>query len=181
MRLEEEGRQGRKAASGSWTLLRESLVLASGEIAAGMVNERLKSVALFSGTICYDRRSVGKSPRGASPGDRSRRSAMRLTSKCLVVALSALFAATPAVPAAAMPLPVVKVQPVEAGTGAQLVDHRWGYRRHWRGGHRWGRYEGRRWYPRGRYDDWRGGRYGYYHGYRHRHRSDAWVPLAILG
>ncbi|MGB3812241.1 MAG: BA14K family protein [Shinella sp.] len=106
---------------------------------------------------------------------------MRLTSKCLVVALSALFAATPAVPAAAMPLPVVKVQPVEAGTGAQLVDHRWGYRRHWRGGHRWGRYEGRRWYPRGRYDDWRGGRYGYYHGYRHRHRSDAWVPLAILG
>lgn len=106
---------------------------------------------------------------------------MRLTSKCLVVALSALFAATPAVPAAAMPLPVVKVQPVEAGTGAQLVDHRWGYRRHWRGGHRWGRYEGRRWYPRGRYDDWRGGRYSYYHGYRHRHRSDAWVPLAILG
>lgn len=85
---------------------------------------------------------------------------MKLASKSLVVALSALFAATPAVPpAGAMPLPVVKVQPVEAATGAQLVDHRRYYRRHWRGH----RHHGRRWY-------------------RHRHHhSNAWVPFAILG
>ena len=107
---------------------------------------------------------------------------MRLISKCLVVALSALFATTPAVPSAgAVPLPVVKMQPAEAGTGVQLVDHRWQYRRHWRGGHRhWrgrDRYEGRRWYPRGRYDNWRGYRYGH----RYRHRDNAWVPFAILG
>lgn len=107
---------------------------------------------------------------------------MRLTSKCLVVALSALFAATPAVPAGAVPLPVVKVQPIEAGKGVQLVDHRWQHRRHWRGGSRhWGgyrHYEGRRWYPRGRYDNWRG---GYRYGHRYRHRDNAWVPFAIMG
>ena len=112
---------------------------------------------------------------------------MRLTSKCLVVALSALFAATPAVPAGAVPLPVVKVQPVEAGQGVQLVDHRWHGRRHWRGHRHWrggdrywrGRhYEGRRWYPRGRYDNWRS---GYRYGHRYRHRDNAWVPFAIMG
>ena len=104
---------------------------------------------------------------------------MRLTSKCLVVALSALFAATPAVPTSAMPLPSVKVQPVEAGNGVELVQDRI-YRRHWRGGHRhWQRgnrhwsghrhYDGRRWYPRHRY------------GRHYRHRDNGWVPFAILG
>ncbi len=85
---------------------------------------------------------------------------MKLTSKCLAVALSALFAATPAVPAAAMPLPAVTVQPVEAGNAVQLVDHR----RHWRHRH-WGPYERRR----------------YYRHRHHRHHSNAWVPFAILG
>ena len=80
---------------------------------------------------------------------------MRFTSKCLVVMLSALFGATPAVPAGAVPLPVVKVQPAEAGTGVQLVDHRRYHRRHWRGGYRYG--------------------------HRYRHRDNAWVPFAILG
>ena len=100
---------------------------------------------------------------------------MRFTSKCLVVALSALFAATPAVPAGAAPLPVIKAQPVEAGAGVQLVEHRWSGRRHWRGERRH-RYEGRRWYPHARYDGWRERRYRHY-----RHRDNAWVPFAIMG
>jgi len=83
---------------------------------------------------------------------------MKLTSKCLAIALSALFAATPAVPAGAMPLPVAAAQPIEAGNAVQLVDHR-GYWRH--------RHEGP--YERRRY--WR---------HRHHH-SNAWVPFAILG
>lgn len=127
---------------------------------------------------------------------------MRLTSKCLVIALSALFAGTPAVPAGAAPLPVVNIQPVEKATGVQLVDHRiyprrhwrgndrqwrrghdpqWGRDREWRGNRQWGRHQGRhyrdRWYPRGRYDNWRGERHGRYY----RHRDNAWVPLAIMG
>jgi BA14K-like protein len=114
---------------------------------------------------------------------------MRLTSKCLVVALSALFAATPAVPAGAMPLPVVKAQPVEAGTDTQLVQYRrhWrGHHRHWRGDRHWGRYEGRRWYGHRHYrhyrHDWRDGRPGYRYGYRrYRHHDNAWVPFAMFG
>lgn len=110
---------------------------------------------------------------------------MRLTSKCLVVALSALFAGTPVGPVGAMPLPVVKVQPAETSTGAQLVDHRvyprrhwrgnrhWRGDRHWRGNRGWNRHHGRyyrdRWHHRRHY-----GRY-------YRHRDNAWVPLAILG
>ncbi len=100
---------------------------------------------------------------------------MRLTSKSLVVALSALFATTPLVPAGAMPLPVAKVQPVQTGESVQLVDHRFHGRRYWRG-HRHD--AGRRWYPRGRYDNWRG---GYRYGHRYRHRDNAWVPFAIMG
>ena len=106
---------------------------------------------------------------------------MRLSSKCLAVALAALFAVTPAVPAGAMPLPVVTAHPVEAGTGVQLVDHRY-YRRHMRTTRSWGNsdgdtgYYGRRVYR----DGWNDGRRGYRYHRRHRH-SDAWVPLAILG
>jgi len=83
---------------------------------------------------------------------------MKLTSKYLAVALSALFAALPAGPAGALPLPAVTARPVEAGTAVQLVDHR----RYWRHRH-WGPYEGRR--------HWR----------RHHHHGNAWVPFAILG
>ena len=87
---------------------------------------------------------------------------MRLISKCLAVALSALFAATPAVPANAMPLPAVAVQPVASGDAVQLVEHRRYIRRHWRGHRHWG---GRR----------------YYRHRHHHHHSNAWVPFAILG
>jgi hypothetical protein len=104
---------------------------------------------------------------------------MRLSSKCLAVALAALFAATPTVPAGAMPLPAVKVQPVEAKTGVQRVDHRRYHRRIWR----YDRFEernGDNYHRRGyRYRDYDGHR-GYRYGHR-RHRSNAWVPFAILG
>lgn len=102
---------------------------------------------------------------------------MRLTSKCLVVALSALFAATPVVPASAMPLPVVKVQPAETSNGAQLVDHRVYPRRHWRGNRQWRGNRGYRHHGRYYRDRWHDRRHGRYY----RHRSNAWVPLAILG
>ncbi len=49
---------------------------------------------------------------------------MRLSSKCIVVAFSALFAITPMVPAAAMPLGAVKAQPVEGGADVTLIDQR---------------------------------------------------------
>jgi hypothetical protein len=87
---------------------------------------------------------------------------MRLTSKCLAVALSALFAATPAMPVNAMPLPAVTVQPVASGDAVQLVEHRRYIRRHWHGHRHWGE---RRYYR---------------HRHRHHH-SNAWVPFAILG
>ncbi|WP_411033188.1 BA14K family protein [Shinella sp. BYT-45] len=118
---------------------------------------------------------------------------MRLTSKCLAVALSALFAATPAVPAGAMPLPVAKVQPVEAATDVLRVDHRPYVRRHWRGHRHWRHHEGRRWHGHRAYRDWYGGRPSYRHGWyggrpgyryghrRYRHRDNSWVPLAIMG
>lgn len=94
---------------------------------------------------------------------------MKLASKCFVVALSALFAATPVVPAGAMPLGVTKAQPAStAGQGnVQLVidgqqggrslhlapdDARiWRYRdrgRNWDRGRdvrRWDRRDARRW------------------------------------
>jgi len=110
---------------------------------------------------------------------------MRLTSKCLVVAISALFAATPVVPAGAMPLPVVKVQPADDGATVvqRVADRRyWRKLRHSRG-HIWNRHD-RRWYGQrhGRYDGWRSYRHGpRYRYYRHRHHSGAWVPFAIMG
>ncbi|MGB3874436.1 MAG: BA14K family protein [Shinella zoogloeoides] len=126
---------------------------------------------------------------------------MRPTSKCLVVAISALFAATPVVPAGAMPLPVVKVQPADDGASVvqRVADRR--YWRKWRnsGGQNWNRHDRSGYGPRhdrsgygprhNRYDRGRyyrhgpryyrhGPRYGYY---RHRHHSDAWVPFAMMG
>ncbi|WP_337182791.1 BA14K family protein [Shinella sp.] len=116
---------------------------------------------------------------------------MRLTSKSLVVAISALFAVTPVVPAGAMPLPVVKVQQADNGLAVQRVDDR-RYLRKFRHSRTsgWSQNSERRWsgqrmyrhhrYDRGRYYDRRyyrhGPRYGYY-----RHRDNAWVPFAAMG
>ncbi|UDF30549.1 UNVERIFIED_ORG: BA14K family protein [Roseateles sp. XES5] len=128
---------------------------------------------------------------------------MRLSSKCLVVALSALFAATPVVPVSATPLPVVKVEPAGGGTDVQLVrdgDPRWYLRRQWRGPirgekewygdsaqrERWAerRWDGRRWDRRHGYrDGWYRGHRGYRYarpGYR-RHDNGFWFPLAAFG
>lgn len=121
---------------------------------------------------------------------------MRLSGRCFAVAMSALFAFTPVVPAEAMP--VAKVQTRAAEGNVQLVqnniaqefirrerssrnrsgwrdrDHR-GWRserrshRHWRGhrGHRHGWYRGHRGY--------RYARPGY------RHYNGYWFPLAAFG
>jgi hypothetical protein len=128
---------------------------------------------------------------------------MKFLNKCIVVAMSALFAATPVVPAGAMPLPVPKVQPVAAtgGDTTQLVryDDRarpyvyrrnsWRGERGWRGDRGW-RAE-RRWHGRDRNVGWRdrGDRYGWYRGHRgyrynrpgYRYHDGYWFPFAAFG
>lgn len=122
---------------------------------------------------------------------------MKFLSRCMIVAMSALMAATPVVPANAMPLPVVKAQPVAktGGEGVQFVRDNDGRRiwlrrnsdRGWRSGRnstwraeRWERRPGRsydrRWSDsrRYRYRDrdvgWRGDR-GYRDGWYRGHRG----------
>ncbi|HEV7245818.1 MAG TPA: BA14K family protein [Shinella sp.] len=118
---------------------------------------------------------------------------MKFISKVLAMAMSALFAATPVVPANAMPLPVAKIQTTatEGGTSVQLVrDHnrriwrRGGYdrgsRSTWRAerfdrGRNWNndrRYyrDSRRWRGRDRDVGWRGDR-GYRSGWYRGHRG----------
>lgn len=114
---------------------------------------------------------------------------MRLISKCFAVAMSALFALTPAVPAGAVPLGAAKVQ-TSGETNIQLVqdNQRFIYRNRDRRGFRDGRrgWRGDRGYRRG----WdRGNRYGYYRGHRgyryarrgYRHHNGFWFPLAAFG
>lgn len=121
---------------------------------------------------------------------------MRFLNKCLAVAMSALFAATPVVPASAMPLGVPKVQTTAAGgNDVQLVrdhDRRIWVRRNsdrgwradrgrgddgWRRGRSWNddrgwrdirRYRGPDYRYRDRDVGWRdrGDRYGWYRGHR---------------
>ena len=116
---------------------------------------------------------------------------MKITSKCLVVALSALFAATPVVPAGAMPVPAVQLKVQSGQTDVQPVrDERpfWRKRyreRHWRGHRGWEqrvhRRDVRRW---DRHD--RRGWYRGYRGYRHarpgyRYHNGFWFPFAAFG
>ena len=121
---------------------------------------------------------------------------MRLPSKFLAAALSVLFAATPVVPAGAMPLPVVKVQPVQGEADAQLVRDRYpnwylpGQRPYpgaLRGQKQWygDSAQHNQWYGgrRGDRDGWYRGHRGYRYarpGYR-RHDNGFWFPLAAFG
>jgi hypothetical protein len=115
---------------------------------------------------------------------------MKFSGKCFAVAMSALFAFTPVVPAVAMPLASTNVQ-VSGGQGdIQLVrDHNGRYegRRIWRE-----RHGNRHWRADRRDRHWhgdRGYRHGWYRGHRgyryarpgYRHHNGYWFPLAAFG
>lgn len=121
---------------------------------------------------------------------------MKLSSKFLAVALSALFAATPNVSISAMPLSGVKVQPVETDADPLLVQYNCELRRtcsrtnprydpsdNSTGSYNnyYDNYDARsyRRYRDGSYGNYRNHR-AYRH-YRHRDRGDAWLPLATFG
>lgn len=126
---------------------------------------------------------------------------MKLLSKCMAVAISALFAITPVTPANAMPPAGSMAQPVAkiAGSDVQVVrEHgrRWIKRRQWRESRRdyWDRRgprAERRWRNRDRYVGWRdrGDRSGWYRGHRgyryyrrgYREHNGFWFPLAAFG
>lgn len=127
---------------------------------------------------------------------------MKLLSKVFAVAMSALFAATPIVPANAMPVASSVGQSTTStgGTDVQLVrEHspRWMKRRHyresrrsyrndgWRAERRWNRDRRVGWRDRG-YRDYRHGWYGGHRGYRYqrrgyRYHEGYWFPLAAFG
>lgn len=133
---------------------------------------------------------------------------MRFTGKCFAIAMSALFALTPAVPAGAMPLSAAKVQTSGAAQGGvELVrnnewrsgmEHgrnlrRWNRERNWSGDRRWNRDRNwrseRRWSRDRHWRGDRGDRRGWHRGHRgyryarpgYRHHNGYWFPLAAFG
>ena len=113
---------------------------------------------------------------------------MNMARKCVVVALSALFAGASTVSAGAGPLPIVTIQPSDTAANAQVVQYRCAkedrpctpenlYRDRLSEGQRYyrDRSEGRRYYRDGRYEGRR-----HYRQYRHRN-GDAWLPLGMFG
>ncbi|MCJ8053118.1 BA14K family protein [Shinella curvata] len=116
---------------------------------------------------------------------------MRFSGKCFALAMSALFAFTPVVPAGAMPLVSANTQPAGGQGDVQLVrnhDGRYEGRRVWRerrGDRHWraDRHHRRHW----RGD--RGYRHGWHRGHRgyryarpgYRHHNGYWFPLAAFG
>lgn len=113
---------------------------------------------------------------------------MRFSGKCFAVAMSALFAFTPVVPAGAMPLASRNVQ-TPAQADVQLVRNNewregadaqrlWRGNRHWRGDRGNRNWRADRGYRRGWYGGHRGYRYarpGY------RQHNGYWFPLAAFG
>ena len=112
---------------------------------------------------------------------------MKVTSKCLVVALSALFAATPVAPVGAVPMPTVQLQAQNGQTDIQPVReerrnwHKRYRERHWRGHRNWDQRVHRRW---DRHDrrGWHRGHRGYrYARPGYRYHNGFWFPFAAFG
>ncbi|MBO9628999.1 MAG: BA14K family protein [Shinella sp.] len=120
---------------------------------------------------------------------------MKFSGKCFAVAMSALFAFTPVVPAGAMPLAPAKMQATGGEGNVQLVrNNEW--REGWDGPRVWRERRGERgnrhWRADRRERHWRGDRgyrHGWYRGHRgyryarpgYRHHNGYWFPLAAFG